>query len=193
MFPFKINVILDLKQLKKKKYLDNVIKVESRPWAECRCVRLWPALGCWPGSTPGSGCCGPECGSGGTESPAGRWCTAGCIRPGCRRDWAAAGAASGTDPKFPKNSLLHRSPASLQLCPLTDRASAVSAWAFEMQLVRCQSLCESALTGTENKLRCRQSLEICDIYWIFFSFLKKTKRKTALYVEKCKVFLSLQI
>lgn len=87
------------------RYLDRWLR------AELKSVKVWPGLGCWPESTPGSGCCGPGCGSGGMESPVGRWCTAGCIHPGHRRDWAGSGAASGTDPKFPKNSLLHRIPA----------------------------------------------------------------------------------
>lgn len=97
--------------------------------AEFTSVKLWPVLGCWPGSTPGSGCCVPGCGSGGMESPAGRWCTACCIHQERRRGWAGAGAASGTDPKFPKNSLLLHSPALSQLYP-QDFTTTVSAWTF---------------------------------------------------------------
>lgn len=89
----------------------------SRSWVEFTSVKLWPVLGCWPGPTPGSGCCGPGCGSGGMEWPVGRWCTAGCIHLGHRRGWPGAGSAFGTDPKFPRTSLPHRSPAWFQLDP----------------------------------------------------------------------------
>lgn len=83
-------------------------------------VWFWPVPGCWPDSSPGSGCCGQGCGSGEGGWPAGRWRTGCCIRSEWRWDRAGRRFSSGTGPRSPGTTPTPRSSAFHSILPISS-------------------------------------------------------------------------